>query len=114
MGRIYVDRYTGTIERTDLYLVKLTLKDGTVYEDLEPRMLFPFTNHEMFITLLDKNEKELGFVRALEELNDEWLNKAQKLVYYNNLAIYYAKCDKEKAREYLEEAKAISRRHTLG
>ena len=47
MGRIYVDRYTGKIERTDLYLVKLTMKDGTVYENLEPRMLFPFTNHSL-------------------------------------------------------------------
>ncbi|MBQ9087067.1 MAG: DUF1854 domain-containing protein [Clostridia bacterium] len=69
MGRIYIDRYTGSLERTDLYLVRLTLKDGTVYEDLEPRMLFPFTNHTMFITLLNREEKELGFVRDLEELD---------------------------------------------
>ena len=34
--RIYIDKYVGTLERTDLYLVKLTKKDGTVYEDLEP------------------------------------------------------------------------------
>ncbi len=71
MGRIYVDRYTGKIERTDLYLVKLTMKDGTVYEDLEPRMLFPFTNHTMYITLLDDHEKELGFVRDLEEIDED-------------------------------------------
>ncbi len=71
MGRIYVDRYTGKIERTDLYLVKLTMKDGTVYENLEPRMLFPFTNHTMYITLLDNHEKELGFVRDLEEIDED-------------------------------------------
>lgn len=71
MGRIYVDRYTGRLERTDLYLVKLTLKDGTVYEDLEPRMLFPYTNHTMFITLLSREEKEVGFVRDLEELDED-------------------------------------------
>ena len=65
MSRIYVDKYTGRIERTDMYLVRLTLKDGTVYEDLEPRMLFPYTNHTMFITLLDSDERELGFVRDL-------------------------------------------------
>lgn len=70
MGRIYVDRYTGTLEKTDLYYVKLTLKDGTVYEDLEPRMLFPFTNHTMFITLLSKEEREVGFVRCLTELDE--------------------------------------------
>ena len=71
MGRIYIDRYTGRLERTDLYLVKLTMKDGTVYENLEPRMLFPFTNHTMFITLLDENERELGFVRDLDEIDDD-------------------------------------------
>ena len=71
MSRIYVDKYTGKIECTDLYLVRLTMKDGTVYEDLEPRRLFPYTNYTMYITLLDKNEKELGFVRDFEELDED-------------------------------------------
>ena len=71
MGRIYIDRYTGKLERTDLYFVRLTLKDGTVYEDLEPRRLFPITNQTMFITLLDSHEKELGFVRDLEEIDED-------------------------------------------
>ena len=71
MARIYIDRYTGKIERTDLYFVRLTLKDGTVYEDLEPRRLFPITNQTMFITLLDSHEKELGFVRDLEEIDED-------------------------------------------
>ena len=70
MSRIYVDKYTGKIERTDLYLVRLTLKDGTVYEELEPRRLFPYTNHTMYITLLDNKEKEVGFVRDFEELDE--------------------------------------------
>ena len=39
MKRLYIDRYTGKLERTDLYLVKLTLSDGTVIEDLEPRQI---------------------------------------------------------------------------
>ena len=71
MGRIYVDKYTGTLKRTDLYHVSLTLRDGTVIEPLEPRLLFPFSNTTMFITLLDKDEKEIGFVRDLEELNED-------------------------------------------
>lgn len=69
MGRIYVDRYTGKIERTDVYLVRLTLRDGTVIEPLEPRRLFPITNTSMYITLLDGEEREVGFVRDLEELD---------------------------------------------
>jgi hypothetical protein len=71
MGRIYIDKYTGKLERTDLYFVRLTLKDGTVYENLEPRKLFPITNHTMYITLLDSHEKELGFVRDLEEIDED-------------------------------------------
>ena len=71
MARIYVDKYVGKLERTDLYFVKLTMKDGTVYENLEPRMLFPITNQTMYITLLDKNEKEFAFVRDLAELDED-------------------------------------------
>ena len=71
MSRIYVDRYTARIERTDIYLVRLTLKDGTVIEDLEPRRLFPFSDPNMYITLLDEKEKEVGFVRDLTEIDDD-------------------------------------------
>ena len=71
MGRYYIDQYTGRIEQTDLYLVRLIEKDGTVHEDLEPRMLFPFSNHTMFITLLNSDEREVGFVRDLEELDGD-------------------------------------------
>ena len=70
MDRIYIDRYTGKIEKTDVYLVSVTLKDGTVIEDLEPRRLFPISNKDMYISLLDKNEKEICFVRDLAELDD--------------------------------------------
>lgn len=71
MSRIYVDRYTGRLERSDLYLVRLILKNGTVIEDLEPRRLFPFSNPDMYITLLDDKEKEVGFVRDLTEIDDD-------------------------------------------
>ena len=47
MSRIYVDRYTGRLERSDLYLVRLILEDGTIIEDLEPRRLFPFSDPTM-------------------------------------------------------------------
>ena len=71
MGRIYIDQYTGKIQRSDVYLVTLTLKDGTVIENLEPRRLFPVTNANMFITLLDHDEREVAFVRDLEELDKD-------------------------------------------
>ena len=71
MGRIYSDRYTGKITRTDLYLVDVTLKDGTVLHGLEPRRLFPLSMTEMYITLLDADDREAAFVRCLSELDDD-------------------------------------------
>ena len=69
--RFFVDRCTATVERTDLYLVRvIAKKDGAVYEDLEPRRLFPVTNPDMYITLLDKDEKEVAFVRDFKDLDD--------------------------------------------
>ncbi len=70
MGRIYIDQYTGRLERTDIYRVRLTLRDGSVIENLEPRRLFPITNTTMFITLLDENEKEVAFVRDYQEIDE--------------------------------------------
>ncbi len=70
MARFYIDRYTAKIERTDMYLVRVTKKDGSVIEDLEPRRLFPVTNKEMYITLLDSDEREVAFVRDLSELDE--------------------------------------------
>lgn len=78
MGRIYIDQYTGRIKRSDVYLVTLTLKDGTVIENLEPRRLFPVTNADMFITLLDHDEKEVAFVRDLQELDENSANELRK------------------------------------
>ncbi|MBE6555385.1 MAG: DUF1854 domain-containing protein [Ruminococcaceae bacterium] len=69
MKRLYIDSYTGRLTRSDLYLVDLTLKDGTLYKDLEPRRLFPVSNTEMYISLLDEHEKEIALVRDLKELD---------------------------------------------
>ena len=71
MGRYYIDKYTGKLEKTDMYLVRLIKKDGSIIEDLEPRRLVPLTNHNMYITLLDSEEKEIGFVRDIAELDEE-------------------------------------------
>ncbi len=67
--RIYVDKSTGRIERTDLYLVKLILNDGNVIENLEPRRLFPLSNTDQYVTLLDSQEKERALVRDIQDLD---------------------------------------------
>ena len=75
MGRIYIDKYTGRIERTDVYRVKVILKDGTVIHNLEPRRLFPLSNLTMYITLLDESEKEVAFVSQIINLLDLHIDK---------------------------------------
>lgn len=69
MARIYVDKTCGKIERTDLYLVKLIMNDGSVYENLEPRRLFPLTDTEHYVTLLDDKEKEVALIRDLCDID---------------------------------------------
>ncbi|MDD7675726.1 MAG: DUF1854 domain-containing protein [Eubacteriales bacterium] len=71
MARIYVDKSTGRIERTDLYLVKLTMNDGRVFENLEPRRLFPLTDTGRYVSLLDSKEKEIAMVKELSDLDDD-------------------------------------------
>ena len=70
MARVYVDKYTGTIERTDLFHVRVTMKDGRVFDDLEVRRLFPISNRTAYISLMDEKELEAAFVRDLDELDD--------------------------------------------
>lgn len=71
MERIYVTKQTGRLERTDLYLLRLSLADGTVHESLEPRRLFPVSDTQHYISLLDDKEKEVALVRDVAELDEE-------------------------------------------
>ena len=59
-----------TLERTDIYLVRLKLADGTVIDDLEPRRLFPMTNLNNYITFIDKNEHEIALLRSIDDLDE--------------------------------------------
>lgn len=70
MDRIYITRETGAISRTDLSTVTLTLADGTTYENLEPRRLFPTTRPDMYITLLGEGEREVALIRDMKDLDD--------------------------------------------
>ena len=52
-------------------LVTLTLADGTVFEPLEPRRLFPVNRADEYITLLDSENKEVGIIRAITDLDKD-------------------------------------------
>ncbi|MBQ8409651.1 MAG: DUF1854 domain-containing protein [Clostridia bacterium] len=69
--------FIGRDDRITAYennLVTLTLSDGTVHEPLEPRRLFPVNRADEYITLLDKENKEIGIIRALAELDKDSRN----------------------------------------
>lgn len=50
-------------------LVTLLLKDGSSAEALEPRRLFPISDKESYITLLDDKGIERGLIRSLSDLD---------------------------------------------
>ncbi len=65
-------------------LVTLTLADGTVYEPLEPRRLFPVNRADEYITLLDSENKEVGIIRTITDLD-----KDSRQVVRNSLDDFY-------------------------
>ena len=68
--RIYVTSRDG-IEQYENNLVTLVTSDGSRYEALEPRRLFPVNSPDTYITLLDKDGVEIALIRALSELSPQ-------------------------------------------
>ena len=50
-------------------LVNLTTADGTTYERLEPRRLFPVSRQDSYITLLGEDGVEVAIIKSLMDLN---------------------------------------------
>jgi len=65
-------------------LVTLTLEDGTVFEKLEVRRLFPVNRPDEYITMLDPDGVETAVIRSIKDLNEE----SRKAVEYS-LNDYY-------------------------
>ncbi len=59
------------IIRTDTYLVKLIKENGEEHESLEPRRLFPMSDPERYISLLDSKEKEIALIKDISCLDSE-------------------------------------------
>ena len=51
--------------------MKIDCEDGNCFDNLEPRRLFPHTNAQKYITLLDSTEKEIALIKDLAEINAE-------------------------------------------
>ena len=71
--RIYITRD----DRITVYennLVTLTMKNGTVYEKLEPRRLFPISRANTYITLLNSEGVEVAIIKSLNDLDSDSLD----------------------------------------
>ena len=84
MERIYIDGDMAQFTRKDITIVDAKLADGTVFENVEPRCLFPSTDGRHYITLLDENGTEQAVIRNLDTLPAQ-----QRKVIEACLAEYY-------------------------
>lgn len=71
MARIMLNKDNCKIERTDMYLVDVIMTDGNVLKDLEPRRLFPLSDIDNYITLLDDSEHEVAFITSMSDLDGD-------------------------------------------
>ncbi len=68
MGRIFVEGSMAQFTRKDITLVDVDLGNGQCFENLEPRRLFPVSDPDRYITLLDESGIEQAVIRDLAEL----------------------------------------------
>ena len=66
----YMIKSQDRIIRTDTYLVRIETADGQIFEDLEPRRLFPFSDPDRYISFLMTGEKEAAMLTSLELLDE--------------------------------------------
>ena len=71
MERIFIDENMAAFTRKDLTLLDVKLHDGTRFENVEPRRLFPISNKNRYIALLDENGTEQAVIRDLSLLPEE-------------------------------------------
>ena len=71
MERLFIDKDMATFTRRDLTLVDVTFADGKTLEKLEPRRLFPISDKNRYIALLDDSGTEQAVIRDLRVLSVE-------------------------------------------
>lgn len=69
IDRIILNKHNCRIERSDMYLVNVIMNDGTVYEQLEPRRLFPHTDLDHYISFLDSSEHEVALLKYIDDVD---------------------------------------------
>ena len=85
--RIYVTE-KDTVTPGENNLVNLICENGVKFESLEPRRLFPVSNLERYITLLNTDGEEVAVIREISGLSEESAKDAaqqdgkQRLIHY--------------------------------
>ena len=69
--RIYINADEARITYSGFCKVKLEMYDGRIFEDLEPRRLFPLSGLTKYITLLSPEMKEVALIRDLDLIMPE-------------------------------------------
>lgn len=70
MAMTFLDK-SATIRLTDVFNVSLTLGDGTEYTEVELRRLFPVSDRDHYISLIDKDERQIAMIRSYEDITPE-------------------------------------------
>ena len=71
MARQYIDSDEVRITRGAAYTLNLEFFDGRKFEEVEARALFPISGPTRYITLLDKDGKEIAVIRNLNTIMPE-------------------------------------------
>jgi hypothetical protein len=69
--RIYIEGDNARITMGEGILLNVELYDGRKFENLEARRLFPITGLLKYITLLDKDDKEIAVIRDITTLMED-------------------------------------------
>ena len=76
--RIYINADEARITYKGFCKVRLEMYDGRVFDDLEPRRLFPLSGLTKYITLLSPEMKEVALIRDLDRLMPESREAVEK------------------------------------
>lgn len=103
MERIYIDRDSARFTRKGITLVDMELLDGRKFENLEPRRLFPISDQDRYITLLDENGVEQAVIRDVNTLPED-----QKALINGCLEEYYLIPKITKITDYTERFDSLT------
>lgn len=82
--RIYIEYDNARITPGERPLVNVEMYGGEMFENLEPRRLFPITGLRKYITLLDDEGNEIAIIRNIDNLMPE-----SRDVIWESLSEYY-------------------------